>query len=199
MTDEKNIQIGETVTNSLGWNLTQSFAIMQNIRAMIEQMKEAERIQSVLQQHMDGKVSALAVKYMDIVKVPEILDYVTPISREPDINGRIILWEGYQKDGGNFTDGMRGDRGPVHRVIQWPNGHRVFCKNVRGGWVVCEATDPKTKQKIPNRFPTPGFARPNNDDWKDVGGNTMQRTVMNSRGETVTRAFNGYKPRTVRR
>ena len=194
-------QIGETIRNPLGSNLKPSFAIMQEIRTKIEEITETTRIQAILQQHLDGKVSALAVKYSDIVKCPEILNFVTPISREPDIDGKIILWEGHQRDAGDFTSGMRGERGPRHRVIQHANGHRTFCKynSVLDCWTICEATDPVTKKKIPNRFPALGFARRKNKDWDDITPNTMQRTVMNPKGDTVTRSFNGYVPKTARR
>lgn len=195
-------QIGETIRNRTGGNLTASFAIMQELRAAIEEITETARVQAILQQHMDGKVSALAVRYDDIVKVPEILNFVTPISREPDIDGKIILWEGYSRDSGNPLQGMRGDRGQLHRVIQHANGHRVFCKfnSVLQSWSVCEARDPETGEKIPNRFPAPMFRRRKSEDWADVGANTVSRTVMSPKGETTTRVFDAHwKPRSVRR
>lgn len=200
MTD-RNPQIGETFSKRIGGNLTESFRIMQDIRAQIEAIQETARVQAVLQQHMNGKISALSVQYMDIVKCPEILDYVTPISREPDIEGKIILWEGYQRPGGNPLEGSRGDRGQLHRVVQMANGHRVFCKynSVQKTWVTTEGRD-KEGKKIPNRFPPLGFGRPNSEDWSDIGANTVSRTVMNARGETVTRRFvSGPPAKTVRR
>jgi hypothetical protein len=199
---ERIPQIGETIRNRVGSNLPASFAIMQEIRTIMEQVNEASRVQAILQQHLDGKVSALAVQYGDIVKCPEILDFVTPISREPDIDGKIVLWEGYQRPAGNPLHGSRGERGQLHRVIQHANGHRVFCKfnSVLGSWNICEARDPETGAKIPNRFPAPVFRRRASDDWADVGGNTVSRTVMSPKGETTTRVFDpSWKPRSVRR
>ena len=195
-------QIGEKISVRTGGNLSASFAIMQDLRAAIEEITEAARVQAILQQHMDGKVSALAVRYDDIVKCPEILNFVTPISREPDIDGKIVLWEGYARDAGNPLHGMRGDRGQLHRVVQHANGHRVFCKwnNTLQCWNVCEARDPETGKKIPNRFPAPVFRRRASDDWADVGVNTVSRTVMSPKGETATRVFDAsWKPRNVRR
>lgn len=199
---ERIPQIGETIRNRTGGNLSASFAAMQNLRAVIEEITEAARVQAILQQHLDGKVSALAVRYDDIVDCPEILNFVTPISREPDIDGKIVLWEGYARDGGNPLSGMRGDRGQLHRVVQHANGHRVFCKwnNTLQCWNVCEARDPETGEKIPNRFPKAVFRRRKSDDWADVGSNTVSRTVMSPKGETVTRVFDAnWKPRSVRR
>jgi hypothetical protein len=199
---ERSPQIGETIRNRVGSNLSTSFAIMQEIRTIIEQVNETARVQAILQQHLDGKVSALAVQYGDIVKCPEILNFVTPISREPDIDGMIILWEGYQRPAGNPLHGSRGERGQLHRVIEHRGGRRVFCKfnSVLGGWSVCEGRDPETGAKIPNRFPAPVFRRRASEDWADVGGNTVSRTVMDQKGETVTRVFDpSWKPRSVRR
>jgi len=199
---ERIPQIGETIRNRVGSNLSASFAIMQEIRTIMEQVNETARVQAILQQHLDGKVSALAIQYGDIVKCPEILDFVTPISREPDIDGKVILWEGYQRPAGNPLHGSRGERGQLHRVIQHANGHRVFCKfnSVLGSWNICEARDPETGAKIPNRFPAPVFRRRSSEDWADVGGNTVSRTVMSPKGETTTRVFDpSWKPRSVRR
>lgn len=198
---ERIPQIGETVSKRVNTNLSASFAIMQDLRAAIEQITEAARVQAILQQHLDGKVSALAVQYSDIVKCPEILNFVTPISREPDIDGKVILWEGYQRPAGSPLDGMRGDRGQLHRVVQHANGHRVFCKwnNTLQCWNVCEARDPETGKKIMNRFPAPMFRRRASEDWQDVGASTVARTVMSPKGDTVTRQFQSFDRKTVRR
>lgn len=194
-------QIGEKIQTRTGGNLKSSFLIMQEIRAALEEITEAARVQAILQQHMDGKVSALAVQYDDIVKCPEILNYVTPISREPDIDGRIILWEGHQRPANNALFESRVERGALHRVVQYANGHRVFCKwnNVEKSWKVCEARDPETGEKIPNRFPSANFRRRKNEDWADVGSNTVARTVMSPKGDTVTRTFQSWTPKSVRR
>jgi hypothetical protein len=199
MTD-RTPQLGEVLRTRLGGNLTESFAIMQNIRAQIEAIQETARVQAILEQHADGKISPLAVQYMDIVKCPEILDYVTPISREPDVDGKVILWEGYQRKGGDMSSGMRGDRGQLHRVVQHANGRRVFCRwnNRDGAWVICEGRD-KKGNKIPNFFPPLGFARAKNEDWADVGTNTVSRTVMTPKGDTVTRTFQSWTPKHLRR
>lgn len=199
---ERIPQIGETVRSRVGTNLSSSFVIMQEIRAIMEQISETARVQAILQQHMDGKVSALAVQYNDIVKCPEILNFVTPISREPDIEGKIILWEGYQRPAGNPLVGSRGERGQLHRVVQHANGHRSFCKynNVLQSWSICEARDPETGVKVPNRFPAPMFRRRASEDWADVGASTVSRTVMSPKGDTTTRVFDpSWKPRSVRR
>ena len=195
MTD-RTPQIGETLRTRLGGNLTESFAIMQNIRAQIEEITEAARVQAILEQHADGKISPLAVQYTDIVKCREILDYVTPVSREADVDGKVVLWEGYQRAGGDMMTGMRGDRGQLHRVIQHANGARTFCRwnNRDQCWVICEGRDSRGN-KIPNFFPPLGFARRKNEDWQDVGANTVGRTVMNSKGETVTRTFQAWTPK----
>lgn len=194
-------QIGQTIRNSQGTNMNASFLAMQEIRAAIEQVQETHRVSAILQQHLDGKVSALAVRYIDIVKCPQVLDFVTPISREPDSTGKIVLWEGYQRDATSPMEGSRVDRGALHRVIQHANGHRAFVKfnNVLKSWVTCDAKDPVTNEKIPNKFPAPVFRRRASSDWGDVGESTVARTVMSPKGDTVTRVFNPGAMATIRR
>lgn len=194
-------QIGQTIRKSHGGNVSASFLAMQEIRTAIEEVTEAARVGAILQQHLDGKVSALAVRYIDIVKCPQVLDFVTPISREPDSEGKVVLWEGYQRDATNPMEGSRVDRGALHRVIQHANGYRAFVKfnNVLQSWTTCESRDPETGNKIPNRFPAPMFRRRASTDWDDVGANTVARTVMSPKGDTVTRVFSPSALATIRR
>lgn len=194
-------QFGNTIRNPIGSNLESTFSREQEVRARIEEIQEYQRVSNVLQQHLDGKISALSISYMDIVKDPTVLDNVTPISREADVDGKIILWEGYVKEKPDFFSGKpSGNRGPLHRVVQHADGRRVYCRysSTAGQWLVCNAKE--NGVTIANRFPKPVYRYPKSELWASDGGDVVARTVMKADGTTEQRVYQtNFKQTPVRR
>lgn len=193
-------QLGPKTRVRIGSNLESNFAQQQEIRARMEEIKEYVRVNNLLQQHLDGKVSALSVTYKEIADDPTILNNVTPISREPDINGKIILWEGYATEKPDFFSSAGAARGPLHRVVLHPDGHKVYCKynSVKKEWIICKARLPDGTV-VDNRFPKPTYGRKASEDWEGVGSNTVARSVMSPKGKVERREYRPASTNTIKK
>lgn len=123
----------------IGLGFSPEFTTVQELRAAIEGVLERERVATILRAYIDGALSPLAVTYADIAAEPGLLDLMMPVSREPDMNGRFVLWEGTERPRRSSMWGSGDNGGQLYRVLQNADGTRVFCRQGRDGWKVCTA------------------------------------------------------------
>jgi hypothetical protein len=117
------------------WNLTKWHLAEATLRAEAEEKAALERrAKNLKEQIFDGKVSPLEVTYMQIAKDLSVLDQMQPLTREPDMHGTLLLWQGREMTK-KETDPKAHLRSPEHRILKRANGTLLFQKKRGNGWV----------------------------------------------------------------
>lgn len=173
-----SLQLGERDRIKKGSNISPEMMEQQEVRDVKEQVDTLHRRIDNLHSYADGKLSPLAVTYGDIVADVSILDRMLPLNPEPDMDGKLLLWEGWQKPAASIWSTGDRTRGKLCRVLQTAEGYRVFCFLKERTW-----------EKFPESggFPelvTGGFGA---SHWPKMLPNTVQQVTLNRQGQTMIR------------
>jgi hypothetical protein len=144
-------QLGERTRTHVGGNVTEAQHELNVFKAEIERRtEEARRIKSLRQQILGEKISPLLVTYKDICEDHDILGRMQYLSKDPDVFGKSLLWEGRERfdckgcrdELGRCSDCLRSR--PC-RIFVTSGGHKVWQKMINKSWT---SVDPFTMPQV---------------------------------------------------